>query len=180
MSADTSGPDAARVNLLAWLGELGPRWGVPRDACLVHGWLYFTDGESSPQKIAQAIEVDELRAGEALDWLRDHRLVETTGNGRWTTLADPWEMVLRALDVRRQRELDPALSALRTGLRESAADPILSGRIRKLLALVEDVAAIDAQAQRLSPAILRGMIGAGGHAARIVGRLTGRAKGSVR
>jgi hypothetical protein len=77
--------------------------------------------------------------------------------------------VTTALEHRRARELPPALALLRASRAESAGDPVLARQIGKLLDLVEDVAAIDAQARRLSPAMLRSLLGVGGRVARMIG-----------
>ena len=79
---------------------------------------------------------------------------------------------MRALERRREEELGPALALLRDARRETA-DPLLGSRIDRLAALLEDVAAIDAQARRLSSSTLRRLIGAGGVAARTAERLFG-------
>ena len=57
---------------------------------------------------------------------------------------------------------------------EHKRDPVLYAQIGKLLALAEDLAALDAQAQRLSPATLRQIIGIGARASRFLDRAFGR------
>jgi len=46
---------------------------------------------------------------------------------------------------------------------------VVQRQIARLLDLVEDIAAIDAQARRLSPATLRGLLGVGARISRLVG-----------
>ena len=160
---------AARSRVLAWLGELGPRWGLPAGACRVHGHLYLTARPVPAAELSRELGLDEAAVGEALAWLAERDLVHEAGPSRWATLADPWQLVTTALEHRRARELAPALEALRAAKRDAAADPVLARQIGRLLDLVEDVAAIDAQARRLSPATLRSLLGLGGRVARLIG-----------
>src|SRR5262249_35163200 len=113
----------------------------------------------------------------ALAWLIDYRLVESAGAATWRTATDPWELVMRALDERRQRELGPALAVLRECQRDLRGDAAAATQVGKLLALLDDISAIDAQARRLSPRALRQMLGIGGIAARFLDRTLGRSRG---
>ena len=160
--------DAARRRLLGWLGETGLRWGLPAEACRVHGHLYLTAAPASAAELAAATGLSEAEVAEALAWLAPQGLVSEAG-GRWSTSADPWEVVTRALESRRARELAPALDLLRDSRRDTAGDPVMSRQVQRLLDLVEDIAAIDAQARRLSPTTLRTLLGAGGRMARLFG-----------
>jgi DNA-binding transcriptional regulator GbsR (MarR family) len=160
--------EAARRRLLDWLADTGLRWGLPAEACRVHGHLYLTAAPASAVELADAIGLPEADVAEALAWLAPQRLVSEAG-GRWSTGADPWEVVTRALESRRARELAPAIELLRDSRRDAAGDAIMSRQVQRLLDLVEDIAAIDAQARRLSPATLRTLLGAGGRMARLLG-----------
>jgi DNA-binding transcriptional regulator GbsR (MarR family) len=169
MGEGHSGSEEARTRLIAWLAELGPRWGLPADACRVHGHLYLTAAPASPDELAHAVGLGEAAVGEALAWLAEQDLVQEVGPSRWRTGLDPWELVTRSLEQRRARELGPALETLRAGRREAAGDPVLERQIGRLLDLVEDIAAIDRQARRLSPATLRALLGVGGRVSRLMG-----------
>ncbi|HEX2764038.1 MAG TPA: hypothetical protein VHM92_09410 [Allosphingosinicella sp.] len=169
MGREHSGSDEARARLIGWLGELGPRWGLPAGACRVHGHLYLTATPVSRAELARALGLDAAAVGEALAWLAARDLVDEVQAGRWRTGLDPWELVTRALEHRRARELDPALALLRSSRRDAAGDRVLERQIGRLLALVEDIAAIDRQARRLSPAALRALLGVGGRISRLMG-----------
>ena len=173
MARGDSASEAARERLIAWLGELGPRWGLPSDACRVHGHLYLNGEAVSSPELSDKLGMSAEQVDEALAWLASRGLARQESAGPWSTGADPWELVTTALEHRRAHELGPALDVLRVSRRDAAADPILTGRIACLLELVEDIAAIDAQARRLSPATLRTLLGAGGRVARLFG---GRAR----
>lgn len=169
MEGGDQASEAARDRLIAWLGELGPRWGLPADACRVHGQLYLSASAASATDLSDKLGMSERDVDEALAWLASRDLAQRDSAARWRTGADPWELVTTALEHRRAHELAPALDLLRASRREAAGDPILSRQIARLLQFVEDIAAIDAQARRLSPATLRTLLGAGGRVARLFG-----------
>jgi DNA-binding transcriptional regulator GbsR (MarR family) len=174
----TSGnvPPATR-RLIDFLGELGPRWGLPAQPCRVHGYLYLVARPVAEAELGALLELDDAALREALAWLIDYRLVERDGSGAWMTASDPWDLMMRALEERRRRELTPVLDLLRecqsAALADRGHDRAVVLQIAKLLSLVEDLAAIDMQARRLSPKALRQMIGIGGRAARFLDRTWG-------
>lgn len=168
-----SGAADAIERVIAWLGELGARWGLPADACRVHGWLYLTGRAATEAELAAAVRLPLTETRSALAWLADHGIAEVDEAGRWVTGDDPWELVMRALERRRDRELGPALELLRASRREAASNPQLADRIGRLLALATDVEAIDSQVRRLSTRSLRRLMSAGGRAARLLGSVAG-------
>lgn len=170
-------PDVRRTAALGrfidYLGELGPRWGLPAEPCRIHAYLYVIARPATEEEIRRVIARTAPQVAEALEWLCDYRLVTKVG-AAWRTSADPWELLLRGLEERRRREIGPALELLRECLgglnRKESADRTASRQIGKLVDLVEDVAAIDTQAQRLSPQTLRRFVSIGGRVSRFLNR----------
>lgn len=178
MTSSTLSPSARR--LIDFLGELGNRWGNPAIPCRVHGYLYLSARPVEETEICQLLELEHSALEGALAWLKSFGLVEAETPNRWQTDSDPWNVMMRALEERRRRELAPALKLLRDCRRESANEGPSSStvalQINKLLALVEDLAAIDMQAGRLSPISLRRFVRLGAQAARLLDRNPGRNK----
>ncbi len=174
-------PSRALMQVVDFLGELGPRWGLPADACRVHGYLFVLAKPVSEAALRDALGLNAKATGEALAWLTDYGIAEQTrdgaGDDSWRTDSDPWELMVRALKERQRREVGPALELLReskrTALAEGSQQRVIAAQIEKLLRLAEDLAAINTQAQRLSPNTLRRMIGLGGMAARVIDRTFG-------
>ena len=160
-----------------YLGELGPRWGLPAEPCRVHGYLYLVGRPVPEGELAAFLDMDTKAVSVALAWLTDYRLAASQG-GAWHTESDPWELMLRALEERRRREIGPFLDMLRASAQSiSAKDPDgrrMALQIGKLLGLAEDLAAIDMQARRLPPQTLRRIVGFGGRAARFMDRTLGK------
>lgn len=164
----------AALEIVDWLGNVGPRWGFPRDACRVHGVLYLLARPVAPETLNSLLTLEQDSLDAALSWLSEEKLAAETNTG-WTTKSDPWELMTQALDSRRSRELPMALDTLKAWHhgRENE-DPTVIRQATRLKELVEDIAAIDAGAQRLSPGTLRRVIGVSGKAARLMNRTLGR------
>jgi len=163
----------AALGIVDWLGQLGPRWGLPAQACRVHGLLFLLARPVPTETIADRLALDPATVDEALRWLTDDALVQATPAG-WVTETDPWTLMMQALEQRRARELAPArdvLGAWQRGSRDE--DPLVAAQARRLASLVDDLAAIDAGARRLSPATVRRLVGLGGRASRMVDRALG-------
>jgi len=161
-----------------YLGELGPRWGLPADACRVHALLFVSARNLSAKEIAYTLALDESTVRDALAYLKEFGLVEAD-DACWRTHADPWNLVMTALNERRRRELPLALQTLRSchdeALADKSAAPQTAGQIGKVRHLVEDLASLDTGMQRMSPETLRTLIGMSGRATRFVQRAFGMA-----
>jgi DNA-binding transcriptional regulator GbsR (MarR family) len=164
-----------------YFGELGPRWGLQRDACRIHAFLYLTGRGTAEAEIGSALGLDTAPCAEALSYLQGYRMVEQVGSALWRTGSDPWDMLVSGLEERRRREVGPALATLRECHRSAVDDPAndraVSLRIGKLLELVQDLAALDNQTRRLPPQLVRSLVGLSGRAARFVDRAFGGRRG---
>jgi DNA-binding transcriptional regulator GbsR (MarR family) len=160
-----------------FLGDVGARWGLPAEACRVHGYFYLVGKPTTATQVADALKLDQKSLDEALAWLFDYRLIEQTSANAWRTHSDPWELMMRALEERQRREVGPALDLLRecarTAPRHDAGQRTTAAQIGKLLRLIEDLSAIGRQTRRLSPSTVRHVVGLGGLAARVLDRTLG-------
>jgi DNA-binding transcriptional regulator GbsR (MarR family) len=174
-------PNSAVGRFVDYFGELGPRWGLPANACRVHAYLYLSANSISESEISKALSMDRKSVADALAFLNEYAMAAPTETSSWQTNGDPWDMLISGLEQRRRRELPAALATLKDCHREASADKsarrLVAGQIGKMLALVEDLAAIDAQAQRLSPKVIRDFVSVSGRAARFLERAFG-SKGS--
>jgi DNA-binding transcriptional regulator GbsR (MarR family) len=165
-----------------YFGELGPRWGLDAGACKVHACLYLLARPMPSRDLAIALGLDAVRVDSALRYLAEWRMAEPVAGNLWRTGGDPWAMLFAGLEERRQREIGPAIETLRTchadALAHGAGHRTVTTRIGAVLELVEDLAALDAQARRFGPQMLRRAVGIGGRAARFIDRtLSGSARG---
>jgi DNA-binding transcriptional regulator GbsR (MarR family) len=172
MSETPQSPALDRV--IEYLAELGTRWGLPAEACRVHGYLYLMARPVAEAELREALKLSQTALTHALAWLADYGLVTQVRGGGWRTGTDPWDLMMRALKARQRREVGPALEVLREcradAIAEAGASQTVAAQIGKLLRLVEDIAAINKQAERLPPAAVRQIVGLGGMAARLLDR----------
>jgi DNA-binding transcriptional regulator GbsR (MarR family) len=173
-----AGTSHATERVVDFLGDLGSRWGLPAQACRVHGYLYLSARPFAEAELSAKLNLSESALCEALAWLAEYRLIERTRSDTWRTDSDPWGLMMRALEERRRRELGPARDLLRdcrrAALAEGGHQRTVVSQIEKLLRLFEDLAAIGRQTQRLSPSNIRHLVGLGGLAARVLDRTLGR------
>lgn len=166
----------AAMQIVAWLGEVGARWGLPVGACRAHAVLYLTATPMPAGEIAALLGLGTEEATQALDRLKEQGLIVASPAG-WRTGVDPWALMLQALETRRRHELGEARSVIDQWRRDCGdEDSRVLRQTERLFDLVEDIAAIDAGTRGLSPATTRRLIGIGGQAARLFDR-TIRARG---
>lgn len=158
---------------VAYFGELGPRWGLPKIACEVHALLYLSPAPVKGADIVKGLGITKAETDKAIEFLKGYGLAFGDSAHGWQTKGDPWDMLMTGLEKRRGRELPEALDTLDVCLREASADPsvdrAVSVQIRKMYEMVEGIAAIDATAQKLSPRMLKRLVGIGSIAARVIG-----------
>lgn len=158
------------------IGELGAAWGLPRNACRLHALLYLAPAGLGRAGIVTALSISEGEVTVALAFLEEYKLAWTVGDDLYKAHDDPWEALSVGLGERRARDL-PAMRATLLSCHEemSAAGgsaAASAAQIDKMINLVGDLSAIHAQAFRLPPRLLRGMINISGRAARLFGGRT--------
>jgi hypothetical protein len=169
VTAVGDGPAARRF--VDYFGELGSRWGLPAEACRVHAFLYLVGSPADQARICAAIDSSQQAVDEAIAFLLDYRMIHVAGPAAWATGDDPWEMLTGGLAERRRREIEPGLATLRECHRlASQGDRGVALRIGKLLTLAEDLASLELQTRRVSPQVLRGLLGLSSRAARLLAR----------
>jgi len=148
---------------------MGSAWGLPQDACRLHALIYVNSAALSLQTICEVLDISETAAMEAIQFLTDYDLLWATNEDTYAVHGDPWEALLTGLDNRRARDLPAMRTSLDDCREKLTEDRAAAGQISKMLDLVDDMAAIHAQTFRLSPRLLRSMVGFSGRAARMFG-----------
>lgn len=146
-------PAAIQRFVLHW-GDMGEEWGVNRSVSQIHGLLYLSDHPLTAEDIADTLGMarsnvsnsikellawDLIRRVPILGDRRDHFEAET----------DVWEIAARIVAGRKEREIDPAASALRACVAEAEGDPqmnpVAARRLKEMLAFTEQVSSWYAQ-----------------------------------
>jgi DNA-binding transcriptional regulator GbsR (MarR family) len=136
---------AVEKYVLHW-GEMGTRWGTNRTVAQIQALLYLSPEPLRADQIVDALSVARSNVSTSIRELQGFGLVRMThvlGDRRdyFESLHDVWELFRVIIDQRKQRELNPTLSMLRTAAEEVDAEPdthaVTKERIHNMLTFVE-------------------------------------------
>jgi DNA-binding transcriptional regulator GbsR (MarR family) len=136
---------AVEKYVLHW-GEMGTRWGTNRTVAQIQALLYLSPKPLSADQIVDALSIARSNVSTSIRELQSYGLVRMThvlGDRRdyFESLHDVWELFRVIIEQRKQRELNPTLSMLRTTaaevLQEDDTDPVTKERIQNMLRFVE-------------------------------------------
>lgn len=159
-------PPAIQRFILQW-GDMGSQWGVNRTIAQIHALLYVSDRPLNAEDIAETLGVARSNVSNSLKELQSWKIVKRVpvpGDRRdhFSAEDDVWEMAMRIANVRKERELNPALETLETCLAEAKDDSRVSATQRaRLEAMQEFTGSMDRwyeQMLKVPPATLLRMI----------------------
>lgn len=136
---------AVEKYVLHW-GEMGTRWGTNRTVAQIQALLYLSPRPLRADEIVDLLSVARSNVSTSIRELQSYGLVRMThvlGDRRdyFESLHDVWELFRVIIEQRKQRELNPTLSMLRTTakevLEEDDTDPVTKQRIQDMLKFVE-------------------------------------------
>ncbi|MBV8699928.1 GbsR/MarR family transcriptional regulator [Bradyrhizobium sp.] len=131
--------------ILHW-GDMGDRWGVNRSVSQIHGLLYLAEAPMTAEDIAETLGMARSNVSNSLKELLSWNLVRRVpilGDRRdhFEAETDIWEVAARIAAGRKEREIDPAIAALRACVSDAADDPtitaVASKRLKEMLAFTE-------------------------------------------
>lgn len=131
--------------VLHW-GEMGTRWGTNRTVAQVQALLYLSPEPLRADQIVDALSVARSNVSTSIRELQSYGLVRMThvlGDRRdyFESLHDVWELFRVIIEQRKQRELSPTLSMLRSAAeeveQEADTHPVTKERMRNMLEFVE-------------------------------------------
>lgn len=131
--------------VLHW-GDMGSRWGINRSVAQIHALLYLAERPLTAEDIADTLGMARSNVSNSLKELSAWKLIRRApvmGDRRdhYEAETDLWEMVSRIAQGRKERELDPAASALRACLAEADGDERVSAVARRRLEDMESFVA---------------------------------------
>lgn len=138
-------PTALERFILYW-GDMGSNWGVNRSVSQIHALLYISDRPLSAEEIAETLGLARSNVSNSLKELLTWDLIRRVpikGDRRdhFEAETDVWELATRIAKGRKERELDPALVALRRCVAEARGDravhPVARERLENMLAFTE-------------------------------------------
>lgn len=133
--------------VLHW-GEMGTRWGTNRTVAQIQALLYLSPKPLRADEIVELLSVARSNVSTSIRELQSYGLVRMThvlGDRRdyFESLHDVWELFRVIIEQRKQRELNPTLTMLRSCAEElkgeTETDPVTKQRINNMLGFVESV-----------------------------------------
>jgi DNA-binding transcriptional regulator GbsR (MarR family) len=138
-------PAAVERFVLHW-GDMGDEWGVNRSVSQIHGLLYLSEAPMTAEDIADTLGMARSNVSNSLKELQSWNLIRRVpilGDRRdhFEAETDIWEVAARIAAGRKEREIDPAVDALRACVSDAADDPtispVASKRLKEMLAFTE-------------------------------------------
>lgn len=128
-------PSAVLQFVLHW-GEMGGQWGVNRSVAQIHALLYLSDRPLAAEEITDTLRIARSNTSNSLKELMGWKLIRRVpvmGDRRdhYSAEVDLWQMLTRIAQGRKEREIDPAVAALRTCAAEAARDPYIKPIARR-------------------------------------------------
>lgn len=139
---DVKLPPAVERFVLHW-GDLGSQWGVNRSVAQIHALLYLADRPLAAEEIAETLGIARSNVSTSLKELSGWNLIRrvpVAGDRRdhFVAETDLWEMATRIAAGRKEREIDPAVAALRACVAEAEDDPRVGAVARRRLGAMLD------------------------------------------
>jgi len=137
---------AVEKYVLHW-GEMGTRWGTTRTVAQIQALLYLSPRPLRADEIVEALSIARSNVSTSIRELQSYGIVKMThvlGARRdyFECLSDVWELFRVILEQRKQRELNPTLSMLKTVAveveDEKDTETVTKERIKNMLEFVEN------------------------------------------
>jgi DNA-binding transcriptional regulator GbsR (MarR family) len=138
-------PAVVQRFILHW-GDMGDEWGVNRSVSQIHGLLYLSETPMTAEDIADALGMARSNVSNSIKELLAWNLIQRVpimGDRRdhFEAETDIWEVAVRIAAGRKEREIDPAIAALRACVTDAADDPtispVASRRLKEMLVFTE-------------------------------------------
>src|SRR5436309_15299837 len=106
---------------------MGDEWGVNRSVSQIHGLLYLAEAPMTAEDIAETLGLARSNVSNSIKELLAWNLIRRVpmrGDRRehFEAEADVWEMFIRIAAGRKEREIDPAIAALKFCVSAADAD----------------------------------------------------------
>jgi DNA-binding transcriptional regulator GbsR (MarR family) len=140
-------PAAIERFILNW-GDMGGQWGVSRSVSQIHALLYLSDRPLTAEDIADTLGMARSNVSnslkELISWGLIRRVpIKADRRDHFEAEIDIWEIVARIAAGRKEREIDPAIAALRSCVADAESDgtvdPVARARLKTMLEFTEIV-----------------------------------------
>ncbi len=130
-------PPAVEQFVLRW-GDMGGQWGVNRSVAQIQALLFLSDRPLTAEDIAETLGMARSNVSNSIRELLIWKLIRRVpvlGDRRdhYEAEADLWQIMTHIARGRKEREIDPAVAALRHVLETADDDPQISATARARL-----------------------------------------------
>jgi len=141
-------PRALERFVLHW-GDMGGQWGVNRSVSQIHALLYLSERPLTAEEIADTLGMARSNVSNSIKELLAWNLVRRVpvmGDRRdqFEAETDVWEIARRIAAGRKEREIDPAVAALKACVADAERDmkvgTVARERLAKMLEFTEGMA----------------------------------------
>ena len=176
-------PAAVEEFVLRW-GDMGGQWGVNRSVAQIQALLYLSEWPLTAEDIADALGMARSNVSNSLKELITWKLIRRVpvmGDRRdyYEAEADLWQILTRIAQGRKEREIDPALAAIRRVLEVADQDPAIGkvalARIHEMHGFVSTLDEWFGQMMAVPPATLMSLIRLGSRVVNLLGMGRGKA-----
>lgn len=108
---------SAKAQFVLYWGDMGSQWGVNRSVAQIHALLYLSLRPMNAEEISAELGIARSNVSNSLKELVSWKLIKRVpvpGDRRehFAAEVDVWEMATRIAQGRKEREIDPAMSAI--------------------------------------------------------------------
>lgn len=119
---------SAKAQFILYWGDMGSQWGVNRSVAQIHALLFLSVKPLNAEDISAQLGIARSNVSNSLKELVGWKLIRrvpVAGDRREHFVAetDVWEMAMRIAQGRKEREIDPAMSAIDSCVRQAADEP---------------------------------------------------------
>jgi len=130
-------PPAVEQFVLRW-GDMGGQWGVNRSVAQIQALLFLSERPLTAEDIAETLGMARSNVSNSIRELLSWKLIRRVpvlGDRRdhYEAEADLWQIMTHIARGRKEREIDPAVAALRHVLETADDDPQISPTARTRL-----------------------------------------------
>jgi len=180
-------PPAVEQFVLRW-GDMGGQWGVNRSVAQIQALLFLSDRPLTAEDIAETLGMARSNVSNSIRELLTWKLIRRVpmlGDRRdhYEAEADLWQIMARIAQGRKEREIDPAVAALRHVLETADGDaqisPVARARLREMESFLGTLDNWFSQMVTVPPATLMALMKLGSRVVDLVslGRGTSAKKG---
>ena len=134
---------SAKAQFVLYWGDMGSQWGVNRSVAQIHALLYLSVKPINAEEISDQLGIARSNVSNSLKELVGWKLIRRVpvqGDRREHFVAevDVWEMAMRIAQGRKEREIDPAMSAIETCVEQANSEPDLHPIVLERMQAMQD------------------------------------------